>query len=851
MDTRKTESFLNVDLEAYLARHDLVYESPAEMPFHGLPLGDGATGALAWTPPDALRFELGRCDLWDDGPERPFNPWGKEDEEVASALRSAGHISIAPGLPVLDRLYLSDFEMRLDLHAATANLRSVTPLGKIEAEMFMPQDSSVLAIDYRDELSEPVPREIRVERWGTRTFGHWYQVLRREPELGLDGTEAGTSGDVAWVSQQTRTTRFAVAVAVEGIPLTVNREHSRAGRFVSEPIKKASFRVYVAVVSSFQADDPVAEAVARVTNARNAGIDRLRSQHRAAWADFWSRSFVQIPDDYVENLWYLNHYTMGSGSRGDYPPSFINGIWPPTRDSHAWNHNYHWNQQEIAWPGATAGHPELANGWLSMQHERLPQAAESAKRRFNASGAWFFDVFDRRGFQCEGPPLLTPGLQASLDVWRTWRHSGDEKQLREIGWPIMRETSRFYLDMLKPDEDGIWHMPASQPYEHAAHYEVRDCLADIAHVAAAFPKVADVADLMGDAEFAAQLRDVADNLAEPELIPIPDSYLRDDGTLALGHAAGRKPPSDNIVTVGRRLEDNVAVYFRCEIDGIGSDFLFPGVNESLVYPSGALGIADRDTELFEAMKTTALAHYEDGGNTSGAIGVMGWSIAQITFARLGMREELAESLDRHVEWFQHFPNGMWSYHPGMDGSDVDLGGVCNVRDWADDSEEPERFPFPQQPHTHFGLEPGAVLQTTVNEMLIQSYEGIIRLAPAVPEEWNTSFTLWAEGGFRVSCIVRSGTVIQAEVLSTRGEECRLSPDWRSGPDGWEIRNAGSGGRTDARIEGDAVVFATEVGASYRVLQSGSEWESVEVPSGESNLHAKAMGKRRLGLPRMW
>ncbi|HOM57040.1 MAG TPA: hypothetical protein PLG27_04745 [Candidatus Latescibacteria bacterium] len=59
---------LQVDYASYLSQHDVVYETPPAIGCHGLPIGNGFSGALVWTPPTAVRWELGGSDLWADGP---------------------------------------------------------------------------------------------------------------------------------------------------------------------------------------------------------------------------------------------------------------------------------------------------------------------------------------------------------------------------------------------------------------------------------------------------------------------------------------------------------------------------------------------------------------------------------------------------------------------------------------------------------------------------------------------------------------------------------------------------------------------------------------------------------------
>ena len=59
----------------------------------------------------------------------------------------------------------------------------------------------------------------------------------------------------------------------------------------------------------------------------------------------------------------------------------------------------------------------------------------------------------------------------------------------------------------------------------------------------------------------------------------------------------------------------------------------------------------------------------------------------------------------------------------------------------------ERVWLPSLPYTHAFITSGCVVQSGLNEMLLQSHEGIIRIAPAVPREWSATFALMAEGGF--------------------------------------------------------------------------------------------------------
>jgi hypothetical protein len=108
----------------------------------------------------------------------------------------------------------------------------------------------------------------------------------------------------------------------------------------------------------------------------------------------------------------------------------------------------------------------------------------------------------------------------------------------------------------------------------------------------------------------------------------------------------------------------------------------------------------------------------------------------------------------------------------------------------------------------FTLEGNFAAAAAVQEMLLQSYSGAIRLFPAVPATWkDASFeTLRAEGAFLVSAEREGGEVQRVEIVSEKGGLCRLENPFP---------NAGFGvegiGRDSVEIESGEVQFATEPG----------------------------------------
>ena len=107
----------------------------------------------------------------------------------------------------------------------------------------------------------------------------------------------------------------------------------------------------------------------------------------------------------------------------------------------------------------------------------------------------------------------------------------------------------------------------------------------------------------------------------------------------------------------------------------------------------------------------------------------------------------------------------------------------------------------------------------INDMLLQSFEGFIRLFPVWPHSEDASFrTLRATGAFLVSASLKNGTVTDVTIVSEAGSNCSLLSPW------------GAAGAPVVTHAGNTVVvtrkpgpgpsplwrFATQAGASYKI-----------------------------------
>ncbi|MCR5264309.1 MAG: hypothetical protein K6D94_10570, partial [Clostridiales bacterium] len=172
-----------------------------------------------------------------------------------------------------------------------------------------------------------------------------------------------------------------------------------------------------------------------------------------------------------------------------------------------------------------------------------------------------------------------------------------------------------------------------------------------------------------------------------------------------------------------------------------------------------------------------------------------------------------------------------------------------------DTDTKKKHKLLSDDYIHFDFETGPILAQGINDSLLQSHEGIIRLFPAVRKDDEVSFTLYAEGGFRVSAELRCGDyVVTAENL--RGESLHVGlPEWLNAETALFYRSSGgdferfmpSSKQTAAGTE-----FGIEDGAAGEIiLISSADISALEarpLAASEPNSDMKECGGVSLGSP---
>ena len=878
-----------------LSQHDLVYGSPPEDALQGIPLGNGDMGMLIWTEGSKLVAAVNKVDLFDDYPE-PGGASNHIEYDHDPTLKHGARLVVDFQMPVFDVLFLQDFKGRLSLADATVEMESKTPFINVKLNTFTSNPDRVMALEFEIECDEAISAQAVLERFGSRPYSYWYSAVNRDAAIGLDGTQTQVIDDTILITQELRTLHFVAGARITGMKKSTERLSRHSGKFTTAKADKLQFTLLITILTSENVPDPQAGVIEILDKAEKKGTPALYRAHAKDWENFWNASFLSIPNNYLENIWYLNLYHANSSCRGEYPPRFNNGIWSWNRDVSNWVYYFHWNMQNFIWPLHTANHAELTEPYFKFRFRSLPNALAYAKNYQGHEGAFYADVADRLGNN-KGSRWHneTPGSQIALLFWKHYKFTGDRRFLEEKAWPVIKEVARYYASLVEKGDDGIYRSPCSQAYEGSPLFE--EVITDTAMIKALMPAAVTCAGLMGyKADEVGLWQDIGDGMNgfHTQQMDEDEIEVTADGRKLLKHGLGKgcEAMSGNAFTAGKYLMvegadrkdfkwENLPGYISKPLEGVKKGdrvrsrhgnperpayYGIPDPEFAPVFPAELIGLKDRNSGLFKTSVDQVRLHPatkppENAGIGSmagtGSAMCMGWCPYPIVLARLGLAKEAAEAAENSIMAWQFYCQGFGHYGPyEVFTRDKDSRWHTNT---VTDVKTRESFQSPAWPFRHFTFEAVPIVCAAVNEMLLQSHEGFIRLFPALPGSWEGSFMLAAEGGFIIHMQYSGGSAGWVGVESRFGGECRLANPWHEETifatvlDENGVRTGGFA--LSAVEEGPDFILAFETAPGSLYLLSPAEnilddWKTEPVDF-TPNEAMKKMGSAQLGLPKMY
>jgi len=697
------------------------HEPPKHVPMRqmgdGPLLGNGDLGVMLGGPPNALRFWIGKNDFW--------RAAGRVVDGSRFGRTLGGPCGItAIGLCV-DPVSSESYHAEQDMRNAEVRYEFPTYTGKhITIRSWVAATENLLVIEVASTDNGWIDLELE-----TRTS----RLASTESDCGEDGfvrlRRSFTEG-VEWPCE--------AAVCIRRI------DCGDAPAWHCKMLEAGKTATFVAVVRTNHdtGDDFMEGAERRARELTLDDIEELREGHRGWWADFWSKSSIDIGGGPIEKAWYGAQYIIACCSRNrEFPPGLF-GNWLMT-DEPYWAGDYHLNYDyEAAWWGVfSSNHVELADPYDPPMMAFIPQGRKNAQKFLGCRGIYYEVGVGPKGLAVATELFhgqKSNAAYVAVNMVMRYEYTRDLDYARDTAYPFLIEVADFWEDYLK-FEDGRYVIYRDAIHETTEDHEDFNPVLSLGLIRMVFEALLEMSrDLGRDAGRREKWQHILDHLSE-----FP-TYEREGTTIFRLTESGMEWCDGNTLAIQH------------------------------IFPAGCIGL-DSDPALLEIARNTVavLARWGCVPTFFGAAARVGHDPHEIL-------EQLLERVRNHM-----FPNMLLA----------ECGGAIE---------------------TCGGITVG------VNEMLLQSHEGVIRLFPVWPRERPARFeTLRAAGAFLVSAELRGGAVQPVTVESEKGCDCTVQNPWPGEQPAVFELNDGAEAAVEVDAAGGRFTFKTRTGGRYVVRPEAS------------------------------
>ena len=229
--------------------------------------------------------------------------------------------------------------------------------------------------------------------------------------------------------------------------------NAAAREFRLEPGKMAIVASAILSDLDVQGKDPLAEARFLATGLTLDKLAEYSAAHRQWWRNFWTRSFIEIPDKVIEQHWYSAWYVMASCSRAGKVAPGLWGNWI-TVDRPGWHGDFHlnYNFQAPFYGLYAANHPETTLPFYDAMNQSLARGRRIAKAH-GWKGIHLPVSIGPWGMCPEGDggdwgQRSNTAYAALPFIWH-WQYTQDREWLKNTGYAYVRDTAVFWEDYLK------------------------------------------------------------------------------------------------------------------------------------------------------------------------------------------------------------------------------------------------------------------------------------------------------------------------------------------------------------------------------------------------------------------
>ena len=711
---------------------------------------------------------------------------------------------VIPGLAGLTGA--ADYRGRLDLYDGMF----VESGGGMTAKAYVAAGRDELIVDVTG--ADPATAQTaQLHLWQPRTptaqaAGRIGTLSQTWTDTGRPGSSGETFGAISAVTAGARDVRASVVD-----PLTV--------QVTFRPRADGSYRIVVAAPQWIGGDAQATTArlVAGQAGGGPGSSDPAASDQLTWWHAYWHQvglirlSSADGTADYLENLRTINLY-VNAAERGTVRPGSQAGVadlFDSVQDSHSWDPASYWNWNLRMLVTANIGAGAFGNNdayfamfrndlptiesWTASQFNGLPGACVPETMRFNGVG----QQVHLAGGQWGAKPYLDCSSQGPANYNARTLSSGGEVAL--FIWQTYLATDD--VDFLRQNYPVMaawarfmlaYAKVGSDGYLHTAPSNAHETQWDVSDPTTDIAAMKAVFPAVAQA--AKLLHRDADLVSQveaalPRILPYPRT---DTAT-----QTQQLPPSADATD-----QDVIGLSYQQAAQLRNAENL--GLEP--VWPYGLIADSGPDSDL--AKRTFTDRPFVEHND---------WSMDPIDAARLGLPDDLRTALTDLTEAYQLRPSGLASFG----------------------SNYPE--PYAEQ---------GGVVATALQDALVQDYDGLLRIAPALPSGWDADATVYIQHRGKVDVQVRDGTPVTVAIEAGANGGIAMRNPWA----GQKIQVVTANGGRPRMVVGptSAATFTVPAQAGHDYLVERVDNPTTALPyglvTGVPATSFRQLGDATIGLP---
>ena len=481
---------------AFLAEQDMVFRRMPASFFEAPFLGNGGLGASLYKHPSRPRVQLTLGDSRVHDHQDVAGPVTNNGQTAEMTTAVWGQARLPIGYLTLETAGdVTDVELRLSLWDAELTGTVTTTAGTVGIDAFVHAVGDLLVVTLTPDEGE---REVSWSFTPYPAVSPRAKTNTPPPDL-----EANPAPVVTTTPDGGQCVQDLVA---GGQTATAWRVRERT--------------LVATIAHSYPDSDARLEAARTADHGIRQPPEQLAAAHRRWWHDFYPKSFVSIPDARLQSFYWIQLYKMASATRADRPVIGTAGPWlEPTPWPATW---WNLNVQLEYWLIYPTGHDELDSLSRSLDEYRdnLTLNVPPAYRADSAA------IGRTTQEDLRSPVVAVPGTVsrdalpedgnltwALHNAWLAYRHTMDERGLRDVVYPLLRRAVNFYLHFLTEGADGRLHLPETFSPEYKI---AKDCNYDLALLSWGCRTLLTATERLGiDDELRPRWREVLERLVDP------------------------------------------------------------------------------------------------------------------------------------------------------------------------------------------------------------------------------------------------------------------------------------------------------------------------------------------------